>query len=343
MAQGGACGRWAHFLDRHLLVLLIGAYFFATVVPGPATFLRNGLVRPTFLLLALLLFNAGVGVRPEHLRRLPQTSRLLVAGLAGSVLVPLVFLFAAAATLRLWHNPDEAQQVLVGLALVAAMPVAGSSSAWAQQADGDLAVSLGLVLSSTLLSPLTTPAALRAAGAAAAGGYADALADLAGAGTGLFLLAGVLVPIGLGIACRKLLGESKATAARGPLKVMSATALLTLCYANAAVALPRAVADRDWDFLAVTVTLAGAMCAAAFAGGWAVARLMRADRGQAAALVYGMGMSNNGTGLVIGATALAGRPEVLLPVIAYNLLQHLGAAIVHRFGRRLLAPSLLRG
>ncbi len=52
-----------------------------------------------------------------------------------------------------WHNPDEVQNILVGLALVASMPIAGSSTAWSQNADGDMALSLGLVLGSTLLSP----------------------------------------------------------------------------------------------------------------------------------------------------------------------------------------------
>jgi predicted Na+-dependent transporter len=56
------------------------------------------------------------------------------------------------------------QNILVGLALVASMPVAGSSTAWSQNTDGDMALSLGLVLLTTLLSPLTTPAALHAVG-----------------------------------------------------------------------------------------------------------------------------------------------------------------------------------
>ena len=69
--------------------------------------------------------------------------------------VPLVFLALMATALRAWHNPDEAAIVLVGLALVSSMPIAGSSTGWAQTADGDMALSLGLVLGSTLLSPLS--------------------------------------------------------------------------------------------------------------------------------------------------------------------------------------------
>jgi BASS family bile acid:Na+ symporter len=41
--------------------------------------------------------------------------------------------------------------------------------------------------------------------------------------------------------------------------------------------------------------------------------------------VYSLGMSNNGTGLVLAAAALGAYPRVLLPLIAYNLVQHLVA------------------
>jgi BASS family bile acid:Na+ symporter len=56
-----------------------------------------------------------------------------------------------------WHSNGEVQNILVGLALVASMPIAGSSTAWSQNASGDVTLSFGLVLGSTLLSPLTTP------------------------------------------------------------------------------------------------------------------------------------------------------------------------------------------
>jgi BASS family bile acid:Na+ symporter len=42
--------------------------------------------------------------------------------------------------------------------------------------------------------------------------------------------------------------------------------------------------------------------------------------------MFGLGMNNNGTGLVLAATALSAYPRVLQPVILYNLVQHLVAA-----------------
>jgi BASS family bile acid:Na+ symporter len=103
---------------------------------------------------------------------------------------------------------------------------------------------------------------------------------------------------------------------------------VALCYTNAAVSLPEAAKERDWDFLALVLATVAGLCLLAFAAGAALARLLRADPARRAALVFGLGMSNNGTGLALAAAALAARPRVLLPVILYNLVQHVVAGAV---------------
>src|SRR5262249_32296221 len=112
---------------------------------------------------------------------------LLLIGVVANLVLPVAFILGAVTTMRVWHNPREVQEILLGLALIASLPVAGSSTAWAQGADGDLALSVGLVLFSTCLSPLTTPLVLHAVGWMAVGAYADALHGLAGGEVGSFL------------------------------------------------------------------------------------------------------------------------------------------------------------
>jgi hypothetical protein len=48
-------------------------------------------------------------------------------------------------------------------------------------------------------------------------------------------------------------------------------------------------------------------------------------------LMFGLGMTNNGTGLVIAAGGLAHIPAVMLPVIFYNLIQHVVAGCVDHY------------
>jgi BASS family bile acid:Na+ symporter len=229
-----------------------------------------------------------------------------------------------------WHNPDEVQNILVGLALVASMPIAGSSTAWSQNADGNLALSLGLVLGSTLLSPVTTPLALHAVGFMASGDYAEDLHELAAGGAGAFLAVAVILPSLLGLVVRHAAGERRVEAAKPVLKLINIGVLLFLNYSNAAVSLPQALGQPDPDFLAATLAIVVGLCALMFAAGWAVARLFRTGREQRVALMFGLGMNNNGTGLVMASLALADHPRVLLPIIFYNLVQHLMAGAADR-------------
>ncbi len=338
----GPVARLAAVLHHRLLWLLAAAYALAGVAPAAGLWLRSAGLgtfevagRPLTasapsLLLSLLLFNAGLGVDPARLRRLARGPGVLAAGLVANVAVPVLFILGVSATMAAWHNPAEVQAILVGLALVAAMPIAGSSTAWSQNADGDLALSLGLVVGSTVLSPLTTPAVLHAVGWVAEGAFADGLHRLAGGGASSFLAAFVLAPSLAGMAARGVIGGGPLGRARPGLKVANAAALLLLCYANAAAALPRTFAAPDWDFLGVMLAIVTGLCALGFAAGAVLAAGFGADAGRRASLMFGLGMTNNGTGLVLATTALADAPDAMLPVIFYNLVQHVVAAAAGR-------------
>jgi BASS family bile acid:Na+ symporter len=160
----------AEIVHHHILWLLVGSYVVAALAPGPGLWLRSvdlgrafGTAAPHVslpsALLSFLLFAAGLGVQPRRLWQLARRPTLLIVGVLANVILPLAFIQATATTMRLWHNPREVQEILVGLALIASMPVAGSSTAWVQNADGDLALSIGLVVLSTCLSPAATPSA----------------------------------------------------------------------------------------------------------------------------------------------------------------------------------------
>jgi BASS family bile acid:Na+ symporter len=277
------------------------------------------------VMLAFLLFNAGLGVQTAQLRDLARCPLFLAAGLAGNLLVPVAFILVASQTMRFWHNPSEVQSILVGLALVASMPIAGSSTAWSQNANGDSALSLGLVVFSTLLCPLTTPVALRSVGLFTTGDYAERLHELASSGTGCFLALSVILPSLFGMAGHILVGEVRVTSAKPFLKSLNSVNLVLLNYSNASLSLPQTVADPDWDFLVVILVVVVCLCLLAFASGSLICQLLHGSRAQRISLMFGLGMNNNGTGLVLASMALADYPRVLLPIILYNLVQHLVA------------------
>jgi bile acid:Na+ symporter, BASS family len=331
-----------HAIHRYFIWIVVSSYLAAALFPGLGLAIRNvdlGVVEIASakipvtappILLAVLLFNAGLCARAQELGKLMRSPLPLCAGVAANVVAPLLFISAVSVLMRIWHNPEEVQQILTGLALVAAMPIAGASSAWAQNANGNLALSLGLILLTTLLSPILTPVALHAVGFVTAGDYAEDLHELASDGAGAFLGAWVILPSLLGLAGHFVLGERRAALASPFVKLVNSAVLVILNYSNAALSLPKALSQPDLDFLAAILILVGALCVAMFAAGYFISRALRADRGTAASLMFGLGMNNNGAGLVLASLALQDHPGVMLPIIMYNLLQHLVASLVDK-------------
>lgn len=330
-------------LQRYFLALLLAAYALAAILPELGQHLRHSSLGEVaiagdqvtlsvpFILLAFLLLNAGLGTETSEIRSTFRRPWLLLFGLLANLAVPLGFILVVAGCLHFWPEVDETQTILVGLALVAAMPIAGSSTAWAQKSDGDLALSLGLVLCSTFLSPWTTPLALGFVSFLTVGDYSEDLHELASTGTGTFLMLGVLLPSALGIGMRYLLGDEAVKTAKPFLKVANGVALLTLIYSNASLSLPDIVARPDGDYLVLIGCAVTILCVAAFASGWWLARGLKLTDKQTTSMIFGLGMNNNGTALVLAAMSLSEHPEAMLPIIFYNLVQHLVAGAADFF------------
>jgi BASS family bile acid:Na+ symporter len=114
--------------------------------------------------------------------------------------------------------------------------------------------------------------------------------------------------------------------------------LLALTYSNASVSLPQAVANPDPDFLAATLGIVVGLCALAFIAGGSIARLLKVTPTRRTSLMFGLGMNNNGAGLVRASMALVYYPRVMLPIIFCDLVQHLAASVVDRLVSRMPTP-----
>lgn len=330
----------SHFIHEHFIKLLLACYLIAAVLPVPGLAIRDGSAGTVkllgevvklscpLLMLSFLLFNAGFGIKASQLKGLKEHPATLIGGMAVNILAPILFILTLYPLTKGWHSQDEIQNILVGLSLIASMPIAGSSTAWSQNANGNLALSVGLVLLSTLLSPIATPLALHTVSFLTTGDYAEDLKEIATSGTKLFLTICVIAPVILGLIGRKLLGETRVAAIAPVLKLCNSIVLLTLIYSNSAISLPQVLKNPDWDFLLLILLITGTLCASMFATGYWLSKLCKVNDADRTSLMFALGMSNNGTGLVLAATALSDHPDVLLAIIAYNLIQHLVAGLV---------------
>ena len=283
-----------------------------------------------FIMISLLLFNSALGIKQSELKNLKQHPAALIWGLILNFTIPLLIIFTVFLTMQWWHNPDELQNILVGLALIGAMPIAASSTAWTQKGNGNLALSLGLILVSTILSPLITPVILHLSGNLTTGDYSQDLHLLANGSTNLFLILGVVLPSLAGMIIHFFLKEKNAIKLRNNLKEINLFILLLLNYFNASNVLPKIIENPDWDFLLMILIITIVLCVSLFSAGNFAGKILKTGNSNRIALMFGLGMNNNGVGLVLASMALSDHPLIMLPIIVYNLLQHIIAGIIDR-------------
>ncbi len=234
-----------------------------------------------------------------------------------------------------WHDQEEVQNILMGLAIIASMPIASSSTAWAQNSDGNMTLSIGLVMLSTFLSPFTAPLMLHFVGLLTYGDYSEDLHELATNGTGAFIIFSIILPCVAGIIFHYLIGEERINQFKPSLKLINSIILITIIYSNAALSLPNALLiEPDLDFLLIIFIITIFMCIVAFSSGYIISRIFKLNVSEEASIMYALGMKNNGGGLVLASMALADHPLVMLPLIFYNLSQQVIASIVSKLETR---------
>lgn len=279
------------------------------------------------LLLAYLLFTAALQVGLAELSALLRRPLRLIAGTTAAALIPIILLLCMAAVITLLLDEDSGNGVLTGLALVAAMPIAAAVTVRGSQAGGSHTLVVGLVLSSTLLSPLTIPLTLVGASALTSGDYSDELGRIAQSGGGVFALADVVLPGILGLAARAMLPPWARSGVLPWLKLTALIDAVLLTYTNASSVLGDVLRHPRPDLLAVSTAAAATMCAASFALGWCLARALRSSHPDTVAVTFATGMNNTSAGAVLATSHLPDHPLVLLPVLAYSLVQQVLAGL----------------
>jgi BASS family bile acid:Na+ symporter len=334
-------------IQSNILWVLLGVYLLAGMLPAAGLAIKRVQVgsiglfgeRPvalslTNLLLASMLFTAGLGVSLRDVRTIFERPRLLLAGVVANATLPVLFLAVLSLVAVQWPETDEAQSMLAGLALIGAMPIAGGASIWTQNADGNVPLTVGLVLGSTVLSPVSIPVALYAVSQLTTGDYAADLAQLAGDGTITFSLLSVVIPCFCGIAIRQVAGELRVRRAMPSIKIVNLLVLLFLSYTNASGAMHAIVVEPDYDMLALMFGITALMCLSSFYAGYRMARALGAAPAEVTSLTFGVGMNNSSASSVLASAGMADHPLVLVPILAYGMLQKVLAGSVDSALRR---------
>jgi BASS family bile acid:Na+ symporter len=229
--------------------------------------------------------------------------------------------------------------LLVGLALVASMPVANSSVGWTQLVRGNLALSLALVLVTIFLCPWVTPRLLGWLRLALSSPDPSLFQALIDSFSGAFFIIWVVLPTAAGLACRHSLGGERVAAMAPALTAASVASLLMLNYVNAALALPEVVKHSPLSVLLTTAALAAALSAVGLLAGWLIARAMRLDAETRLALMFGLGMKHTGLALLLAGAVLTHERLAIFMIVLATLAQHLLAGVVQWWTRESGGPE----
>ncbi|MFF3559412.1 bile acid:sodium symporter family protein [Streptomyces sp. NPDC002574] len=330
----------ATWLRRHLGRAVAAAYAAAVIVPEPGRWLRraHGLplggqalrLETPGALLCLILFAAGLQVPLRTLGSRLRRPVALLTGVALHLAAPLLVIPVVAFVLHRSPDTDGGSGMIAAMILITAMPVAAGATVWTARGHGDQAVMVGIVLASTLVSPVTVPMTIKALSPLLRGDYVGALSRAAHAAGDGFALTTVLLPCLAGILSAVLLPVPALRRLSDTVLPALLAGSVVLTYVNASGALGSFLTHPRPVLLAAALTVASAVCGLSFTLGRVSARLLRLDRPAQSSFTLACGMSNSSAGAVLISTALPDRPHLLLPVLAYGLLQKLAADRVMR-------------
>lgn len=100
---------------------------------------------------------------------------------------------------------------------------------------------------------------------------------------------------------------------------------LVLTYVNASGALGSILTRPRPLLLAAALAVAALVCLLSFVLGRVAAHLLRLEAATAASLTLACGMNNSSASAVLITASLPDKPHLLLPVLAYGLLQKTAA------------------
>jgi BASS family bile acid:Na+ symporter len=329
--------RLAHFVRRHFLWFLLASYGLAALWTAPGLAMRHWqwtsagfeevpLSLP-LLLLAVMLFSAALLTDLSQIRIVSRHPVVLGVALLAVWLGPALLVLAAGWIVPALVDGEETSGLLVGLALVATMPVANSSVGWTQNAAGNLGLGLALVVLSILLSPWVTPNLLSLLGMSLSPREQADCERLVSQFSGVFFIIWVILPTAAGLACRYLLRPARVAHVASWFTLASAAALLLLNYINSALALPR-VREASMSLLLATAAFAAALSVVGLVLGWALAWLLRVQPPTRAALMFGLSMKHTGLALILAGAVLADQPLAILIIVLATLVQHVMAGVV---------------
>ena len=302
-----------HYISEYMGVLVLVAAVAALVMPSVFSDIKPTVINP---LLGIIMFGMGMALKPDDFRIVISRPRDVIVGcVAQFTIMPLL-----AWMLSRVFALDEA--LTVGVVLVGCCPGGTASNVISYLAKGDLALSVGMTATSTLLAPVMTPLLVWL--------LAGKTVDVDMAGMLLSILWVVILPIMTGLTVKWLWPRftDKATA------YLPAVSSLAIAFIVLIVISANAHKLLLGGMVIVAVVVLHNLCGLGF--GYLMGRLLRLPAPKRKAISIEVGMQNSGLASSLATLHFAAYPMATIPGAIFSVWHNISGALVARLYTRKL-------
>lgn len=303
-------GRISSFLTRYIGVIII---IFSII----AFCWRDGFAwttNYTSMFLGIAMFGMGLTIKMGDFQVVfSRPKEILIGCLAQYTVMPLLA-WILAVVLKL---PED---LALGVILVGCCPGGTASNVITYIAGGDVALSVGMTIVSTLLAPLATPSLVYF--------LAGAWVEVSFIAMVLSVVKVILVPVLLGILIRSILGKQIQKISE-LLPLISVVSIVMIISGIVAVNADKII---SCGMLVLGVVILHNLCGMGI--GLAAAKLLKVPYDKVTAIAIEVGMQNSGLAVSLATANFAANPLATLPGAIFSVWHNISGSVFAGIRRR---------
>lgn len=299
------------FIARWIGVIVLLVAALSLMVPASFLWIETKTINP---LLGVIMFGMGLTLSPHDFKIvLSHPKDILIGCLAQFTVMPLLAFGLAWA----FSLPKE---LALGVILVGCCPGGTASNVITYLAKGDLALSVGMTATSTLLAPVLTPLLVWL--------MAGTMVDVDTIGMLLSIVYVVIAPIICGLLCQRFL----------PQMTKRVVPYLPALSSIAIAMVVGIVVSHNADRLLVGGLLVGVVVMVhnllGLSIGYLLGRLLRLTRPKCVALSIEVGMQNSGLASSLAVLHFAAFPFATIPGAVFSVWHNISGAMAAKLYQR---------
>ena len=303
-------GKISSFLTKYIGVIII---IFSVLV----FFWRHGFAwttNYTSMFLGIAMFGMGLTIKMGDFQVVfSRPKEILIGCLAQYTVMPFLA-WILAVVLKL---PED---LALGVILVGCCPGGTASNVITYIAGGDVALSVGMTIVSTLVAPLATPSLVYV--------LAGAWVEVSFIAMVLSVVKVILVPVLLGILIRSILGKQIQKISE-LLPLISVVSIVMIISGIVAVNADKII---SCGMLVLGVVILHNLCGMGI--GLAAAKLLKVPYDKVTAIAIEVGMQNSGLAISLATANFAANPLATLPGAIFSVWHNISGSVFAGIRRR---------